>query len=83
MSTKLDAIRARDEAFHGHGTPGLNAPSDRSELLAALDAVFSRHQPRESPHGFKCSTCRGDVGQRFAYPCPTVRAITAVLGEVK
>lgn len=39
MSTQLDAIRKRAEAYASHGTPGLHAPQDRATLLEALDAA--------------------------------------------
>lgn len=41
MKEELDGIRARAEAYASHGTPGLRAPQDRAQLLAAIDAVLS------------------------------------------
>ncbi|CAH0255875.1 hypothetical protein SRABI83_03242 [Arthrobacter sp. Bi83] len=43
--SKLNAVRTRAEAHAQHGTPGLAAPADRRDLLAAIDAVIALHRP--------------------------------------
>jgi hypothetical protein len=70
-------------AFHTHGTPGLNAPRDRSALLDAIDAVTALHQHGHSKvepwaEGYKFSGhhCIEDGEQ---WPCETIEAITTAL----
>lgn len=88
MSTTLDAIRSRAEAYSSHGTPGLNAPKDRANLLAALDACLAVHEPIDAvmysgPQQRMVKVCTGcgtDDGNWQRYPCPTKRAIDSALG---
>jgi len=79
----LESIRKRVEAYRDHGTPGLHAPQDRANLLAALDAVLAVHEPidalmnpgRHERTVKVCTGCGTDDGNWQRYPCPTVRAI--------
>lgn len=88
MSGHLDAIRSRANAYRDHGTPGLHAPKDRANLLAALDACLAVHQPIEAvmytgPQQRMVKVCTGcgtDDGNWQRYPCPTVRAIDSTVG---
>lgn len=88
MSTALDAIRSRAEAYRDQGTPGLHAPQDRAHLLAALDAVLAVHEPldalmnpgRQERTVKVCTGCGTDDGNWQRYPCPTVSAIEATAG---
>lgn len=88
MSTTLDAIRSRAEAYRDHGTPGLHAPQDRASLLAALEACLVIHQPLDAVMytGAKqrmvevCTGCGTDDGNWQRYPCPTVRVIDSAVG---
>lgn len=83
----LDAIRKRAEAYRTHGTPGLHAPQDRAALLEAVETVLDVHKPFVWDFGFgPVASCRGCEEQgvaeaQAAYPCPTVRALTAALGD--
>ncbi|WP_284984259.1 hypothetical protein [Arthrobacter sp. efr-133-TYG-118] len=123
LSSLLAPIRKRVEAYRDHGTPGLHAPQDRAQLLAALDAVLALHKPvtywmtdEDADISYQtkqdaleertdlteadlvpfelCSHCKTieeapcegqcvrEVGYRESlWPCPTVTAVTAALGE--
>lgn len=63
--------------------------TDMPRLLDALEAVLALHKPESYDEdwidggqaGYACYTCDDGTGHGFAtYPCPTVRAITNVLG---
>jgi len=88
-SSLLAPIRKRVVTYRDHGTPGLHAPQDRARLLGALDKVLAVHEPVDAlmnPGRHErvvkvCTGCGTDDGNWQRWPCPTVRAVTAALGE--
>lgn len=79
MTSKLDGIAARAEAFATRGTPGRHAPEDRKDLLAALRAVEAVHTQElgGTPDGSPADICGGCPSY---WPCPTIGAIREALG---
>lgn len=58
------------------------ARTDIPLLLAAVQAVLDLHEPVTDYGGaVRCDHCLLDIGLYYAYPCPTVAAITAALTQ--
>lgn len=64
------------------GVAVAHAPEDAAALLAAVQAVLDLHPEMAFGPGVTiCSVCRDSMRRVIVYPCPTVRAVTAALGE--
>ncbi|GAA1639228.1 hypothetical protein GCM10009700_27730 [Brevibacterium sanguinis] len=53
-------------------------------FFAMVEAVLGLHQPTRSDGRFSravCSMCHYEDGPTVTYPCPTVRALEAVIGD--
>ena len=77
ISDRLDEIESRPVAW-----PWLDrAADDKRVLVAALRAVLDLHKPRNGHDD--CGHCvdPADAHWGIPWPCPTVRAVTAALGE--
>lgn len=78
ISDRLDQVEDRINEGYGDRVALYDAPA----LLAALRAVLDLHRP-EKFMNFE-DTCSGcDIGTLDppTWPCPTVRAVQAALGE--
>jgi hypothetical protein len=77
--SRAEESAVRDDLGKGYTRALEKVSVDAARLLAAIEAVLSGHKPWDSPHGTRCAACRGDVGQRLSYPCPTVKAVSVAL----
>ncbi|WP_028265908.1 hypothetical protein [Arthrobacter sp. MA-N2] len=93
LSSLLAPIRAREAAatdHPGHATVE-QSQADVPRLLGALDKVIALHEPVDAlmnPGRHErvvkvCTGCGTDDGNWQRWPCPTVTAVTAALGEGK
>lgn len=66
----------REETRLAHLDAVVNAATV-DELQAKLDVLLVLHEPRDVPYTRDkyCAVCKGDVGQRVKYPCPTARGL--------
>lgn len=80
ISDRLDQIEKHEVAW-----PWLDrAAGDKKILVNALRAVLGLHKPIEiGPSAVECSECVDPKDSHWGaiWPCPTVRAVTAALGE--
>lgn len=96
MTSRLDAIKARSSIVSAKPegreptTDELLAAKrlaihDVPALLAAVEAVLELHEPEATGYGdWVCGACISAGSHDWestAYPCPTVTAIQAALGE--
>ncbi|WP_440221201.1 hypothetical protein [Dietzia sp. MNB45] len=59
-----------------------HARADVPALVSALLSVLDLHRPNPLGSLATCERCRDLRGSQIEYPCPTVRAVEAALGEV-
>lgn len=56
----IEAIRARADAYKDQGTPGLNAPKDRADLLEALDAALEENAKQRAALDAVLAECQAE-----------------------
>ena len=86
MGVRIGAFALRDMPTTADADFIAHARQDVPALVAALRAVLSLHEPVEweRPDGSveqECRACRNDDDEPALWPCDTVTAITAALGD--
>ena len=85
MTSRLDEIKARHELANSQPITDLrvwDSVFDVPRLVAALESVLELHQRNRYDECIEClSTDEYGEATNVDYPCPTVVAIQAALGE--
>ena len=85
MSSRLDAIKARHEIANSQPITDLrvwDSVFDVPALVAAVEVVLAMHKEVQWAESWPtCLHCNDGEGSPLAYPCLTVAAIQAALGE--